>query len=60
MTDSHPSSSKALEEAPDDVKLAVDLIYLLESHEIDTDTALSAIDIVKRDLLTKKAASPNE
>ncbi|OOE67133.1 hypothetical protein BZG73_03130 [Salinivibrio siamensis] len=60
MTDSHSSSSKVLEEAPDDVKLAVDLIYLLESHAIETDTALSAIDIVKHDLLTKKAASSSD
>ncbi|OOF15647.1 MULTISPECIES: DUF2496 domain-containing protein [Salinivibrio] len=45
-----------LENAPDDVKLAVDLIYLLESHQIDIDVALSAIDMVKTDLLNKKGS----
>nr|WP_025739479.1 pleiotropic regulatory protein RsmS [Salinivibrio socompensis] len=51
---SHPTG---LDNAPDDVKLAVDLIYLLENHEIDPDTALSAIEMVKRDLLAKKTAT---
>ncbi|SIN95085.1 pleiotropic regulatory protein RsmS [Salinivibrio sp. ES.052] len=54
MTQPHSAHSTGLENASDDVKLAVDLIYLLESHNIDPDTALSALEIVKRDLLTKK------
>ena len=36
----------SLENAPDDVKLAVDLIVLLEENQIPARTAL---DIVKRD-----------
>ena len=43
----------ALERAPEHVKLAVDLIYLLESNEIEPQTALEAIEIVKADLVDK-------
>lgn len=42
-----------LEHAPADVKLAVDLIYLLESNEIDPETVLSALAIVKKDFENK-------
>ena len=37
------------ENAPDDVKLAVDLIVLLEENQIPARTVLRALDIVKRD-----------
>ncbi|GAD91253.1 MULTISPECIES: pleiotropic regulatory protein RsmS [Vibrio] len=49
---SEPTSP--LDNAPDDVKLAVDLIYLLESNEVDIETALSALEMVKNDLLSKQ------
>ncbi|HFI3482642.1 TPA: pleiotropic regulatory protein RsmS [Escherichia coli] len=40
----------SLENAPDDVKLAVDLIVLLEENQIiPASTVLRALDIVKRD-----------
>nr|WP_319555853.1 pleiotropic regulatory protein RsmS [uncultured Vibrio sp.] len=42
-----------LDDAPDDVKLAVDLIYLLESNEIAPEVALSALKIVQTDLENK-------
>ncbi|MDN2480726.1 pleiotropic regulatory protein RsmS [Vibrio agarivorans] len=42
-----------LEQAPAEVKLAVDLIYLLETNEISPEIALKAIDIVRGDLLSK-------
>ncbi|MGF1724200.1 pleiotropic regulatory protein RsmS [Photobacterium nomapromontoriensis] len=42
-----------LDNAPEDIKLAVDLIYLLESNEIAPNVALSALEIVKADLLRK-------
>ncbi len=42
-----------LNSAPDDVKLAVDLIYLLETNEVDPNVALSAINMVKNDLERK-------
>ncbi|WP_104038022.1 pleiotropic regulatory protein RsmS [Vibrio jasicida] len=50
MTD-QPKSP--LDDAPEEVKLAVDLIYLLESHEIEPETALKAIKIVQNDLENK-------
>lgn len=43
-------ATSAVDSAPDDVKLAVDLIYLFESHGIDPKTALSALKMVQRDL----------
>nr|WP_086937520.1 pleiotropic regulatory protein RsmS [Thaumasiovibrio occultus] len=46
-----------LDDAPDDIKLAVDLIYLLESHDIAPQIALRALEIVKRDLQQKIAQS---
>ncbi|MDW6003705.1 pleiotropic regulatory protein RsmS [Vibrio mangrovi] len=46
-----------LEQAPEPVKLAVDLIYLLESNEIDPAVALEALQIVETDLRNKLSAS---
>ncbi len=42
-----------LAQVSDEIKLAVDLIYLLETHDIDPKVALAALEIVKQDLLTK-------
>lgn len=39
----------SLDSAPDEVKLAVDLIMLLENHAIPAETVLKALDIVRRD-----------
>ena len=39
----------SLENAPDDVKLAVDWMGLLEEKQIPASTVLRARDIVKRD-----------
>jgi len=50
-------SNHPLEQAPDDIKLAVDLIYLLESNEVDVKTALSALKIVQQDLESKLSAN---
>ncbi len=49
-------SKSPLEDAPEEIKLAVDLIYLLETNEIDPETALKAIEIVKSDLEKKLKA----
>lgn len=46
-----PASS--LDDAAEDIKLAVDLIYLFESNKIEAEVALSAIEIVKADLMSK-------
>lgn len=45
----------SLDNAPDEVKLAVDLIMLFEQHAIPTDTVLKALEIVQQDFLRKKA-----
>ncbi|MBY6197909.1 pleiotropic regulatory protein RsmS [Vibrio hangzhouensis] len=47
------SNESGLEHAPEEIKLAVDLIFLLESNEIDPKIALQALEIVKGDLLKK-------
>ena len=47
------NSSASLADAPEDIQLAVDLIYLLESNEIEPQVALSALEIVKKDLEAK-------
>jgi len=39
----------SLENAPDEIKLAVDLIMLLENHAIRAETVRKALEIVKRD-----------
>ena len=45
----------SLDNATDEIKLAVDLIMLLEQHAIPTETALKALEIVQQDFLQKKA-----
>jgi len=43
----------SLENASPELQLAVDLIYLLECNEIAPETALAALEIVKRDYQDK-------
>lgn len=43
----------SLDKAPDEVKLAVDLIMLLENHQIPPQTVLAALEIVRQDYLRK-------
>ena len=47
----------SLETAPDEVKLAVDLIMLLEENQIPAQTVLGALEIIKRDHETKLSQS---
>lgn len=47
------SSNQGLDNAPDEIKLAVDLIYLLESNEVDPKVALAALKIVQSDFERK-------
>ncbi len=49
-------SKSSLDDAPAEIKLAVDLIYLLETNEVDPEVALKAINIVKSDLENKLKA----
>ncbi|PTB34079.1 pleiotropic regulatory protein RsmS [Photobacterium phosphoreum] len=48
-----------LDNAPAEVKLAVDLICLLEDNAIDPHTVLSALDIVRRDFVKKLQPQPS-
>lgn len=54
--------STTLIDADAEIKLAVDLIYLLEVNEVEPEIALKAIKIVENDLLNKikKAKHLNE
>ncbi|MDP5255084.1 MULTISPECIES: pleiotropic regulatory protein RsmS [unclassified Vibrio] len=49
-------TNASLDNAPDEVKLAVDLIYLLESNQIEIETALKALKIVENDLKNKQSS----
>lgn len=44
----------SLKDAPLETQLAVDLIYLLENSDIETDIVLKALDIVKNDYVLKQ------
>lgn len=48
-----PEPPMSLENAPPEVKLAVDLIELLETNRIDPALALAAIAIVQQDYQRK-------
>ena len=47
----------SVENAPPELQLAVDLIYLLECNEIAPETALAALEIVQRDYQEKLKSS---
>ncbi|MDD9157498.1 pleiotropic regulatory protein RsmS [Aliivibrio sp. S4TY2] len=42
-----------LDNAPDEIKLAVDLIYLLESNKVKKEIAIKALEIVLNDFKNK-------
>ncbi len=48
----------SLENAPEEIKLAVDLIMLLEQHELAPELVLRALEIVKKDFENKLPAPP--
>ncbi|WP_426575944.1 pleiotropic regulatory protein RsmS [Xenorhabdus stockiae] len=50
----------SLKNAPPEIKLAVDLIYLLECNDISPETALAALDIVRQDLQGKLKQLPQQ
>ncbi len=43
-----------IDQAPEEVQLAVDLIFLFESNKIDDEIVLKALEIVKQDYLKKQ------
>lgn len=45
----------SLENAPEEIKLAVDLIMLLEENQLEPETVLAALAIVQRDFERKIA-----
>ena len=51
------SDHNTLENAPNHVKLAVDLIMLLEQHDLDAKTVLKALNIVQKDYEQKAKES---
>ncbi|WP_434635976.1 pleiotropic regulatory protein RsmS [Klebsiella sp. I138] len=53
----------SLDNAPDEVKLAVDLIMLLEENQVSAQTVLGALEIIKRDYenkLNRVGQAPDE
>lgn len=50
----------SLDNATDEIKLAVDIIYLFERNDIPTLTALKAIELVKKDLEKKLKRSKEQ
>ncbi|NRD73444.1 DUF2496 domain-containing protein [Shewanella sp. VB17] len=50
---SEETDTSSIEGASDEIKLAVELIYFFESHNIDSQVALSALEIVASDLKSK-------
>ena len=46
--------TKELEQAPNHVKLAVDLIMLLEQHQVAPNDVLNALEIIKDDYERKR------
>lgn len=53
-------TQSGLDNAPDEIKLAVDLIYLLETSEIEPSIALKALEIVQADLRRKLETTPGK
>jgi hypothetical protein len=51
--------SQALEQAPAHIKLAVDLIQLLEENNVEPEDVLKALEIIKGDYTKKLATSPS-
>jgi hypothetical protein len=46
--------SEQLAQAPQHVQLAIDLIMLLEQHDLDPADVIAALDIVKSDFINKQ------
>ncbi|GAA60296.1 hypothetical protein P20652_2162 [Pseudoalteromonas sp. BSi20652] len=46
-----------LDQAPEHIKLAVDLIMILEQHEVAPENVLKALEIIKNDFENKLASS---
>ena len=49
--------SDQLAHAPKHVQLAIDLIMLLEQHELDPADVIAALEIIKTDFIQKQLTS---
>ncbi len=47
------TTASPLDNAPDEIKLAVDLIYLLENNNVKKEIAIKALEIVLNDFKNK-------
>ena len=52
-------SKPDLNNAPEHIKLAIDLIMLLEKEELDSQLVLDALEVVKNDYKKKLKQIPN-
>ncbi len=50
----------SLNDAPDHIKLAVDLIALLEENQVPDDTAIKALQVVLRDFQQKQTTAESD
>lgn len=48
-----------LDNAPEHIKLAIDLIMLLEQEELDSQVVLDALEVVKNDYKKKLVQIPS-
>ena len=54
MTNSKNEQNNSLETAPEEIKLAVDLIQLLEGNELELETTIQALEITLADFKNKR------
>ena len=52
-------SKPNLDNAPEHIKLAIDLIMLLEQEELDSQVVLDALEVVKSDYKKKLVQIPS-
>jgi len=57
MTEMNKQPEVGLESAPEEIKLAVDLIQLLEENNIELETTIQALEIVLTDFKNKRKLS---
>jgi len=55
MINSKNEQNTGLATAPEEIKLAVDLIQLLEENELELETTIQALEIVLADFKNKRS-----
>ena len=56
MTEIDEAVTRGLASAPEEIKLAVDLIELLENNDLALETTIKALEIVLTDFKNKRQA----